>query len=340
MAAIFPTLGTEELLYSGIARLGDMMGYQSVAALWRSLYGKCPVRPEVDICGPLGSLLHGLPPGHDLSAEQIIREHTLVPYHTFSMNPSRKAEIVDTLSTTGPRPTGSVLGLGRWSVKPPAHLRYCPTCAEEDWQGNIGVSYWRRVHQLPGVVTCPHHGQPLVVTRIGRSVHAKPRDFISLRRALGRTDNSPCHVPKHLLKRCTGVARDTLWILQNSHLADGELPRRHRSWHMNKGWVHTVPHLLGQFNYAAFISAFRASYEEDSLRLLCEGKDSLLIPSGGGWVRRITLPSCFEQAFHPLQHILLWQFLKLSPEAFFRETPTIHGTTVRSETAHETSGGG
>lgn len=35
MPAIFPALDPEELLYSAIARHGDMMGYESLRARWR-----------------------------------------------------------------------------------------------------------------------------------------------------------------------------------------------------------------------------------------------------------------------------------------------------------------
>ena len=40
MPAIFPELQPEELLYSGIARYGDMMGVPSLTALWGNVYAQ------------------------------------------------------------------------------------------------------------------------------------------------------------------------------------------------------------------------------------------------------------------------------------------------------------
>jgi hypothetical protein len=36
-------------------------------------------------------------------------------------------------------------------------VRYCPACIAED-QKYHGETYWRRLHQAPGVLICPVHG--------------------------------------------------------------------------------------------------------------------------------------------------------------------------------------
>jgi hypothetical protein len=35
-------------------------------------------------------------------------------------------------------------------------IKYCPICAERDVK-QYGVSYWHRVHQIPGIEACPYH---------------------------------------------------------------------------------------------------------------------------------------------------------------------------------------
>jgi hypothetical protein len=40
------------------------------------------------------------------------------------------------------------------------HLKYCKVCAAED-NANLGYSYWRSSHQLPGVLWCQEHHHPL-----------------------------------------------------------------------------------------------------------------------------------------------------------------------------------
>ncbi|WP_157942153.1 TniQ family protein [Salinibacter altiplanensis] len=112
MPAIFPELQPEELLYSGIARFGDMMGFSSAQALWRNVYGECPMKVEVDLSGPLGSMIVRMPSRSNYDAPSLLRRHTLFPYLTFSMPPKRQHEVEAKLTCRGPRPTGSVLRTG------------------------------------------------------------------------------------------------------------------------------------------------------------------------------------------------------------------------------------
>jgi hypothetical protein len=51
-------------------------------------------------------------------------------------------------------------------------LKYCPACAKEDmW--NYGVSYWHRVHQIPGIEACPSHKVWLAHQKLPERPHIK-----------------------------------------------------------------------------------------------------------------------------------------------------------------------
>lgn len=54
------------------------------------------------------------------------------------------------------------------TTTPQATAHFCEKCVEEDI-GFHGFSYWRRVHQLPGMMWCPKHLNPLM-----RSVSENP----------------------------------------------------------------------------------------------------------------------------------------------------------------------
>lgn len=101
MPAIFPELQPEEPLYSGIARYGDMMEFPSAHALWRNVYGECPIKIEVDLSGPLGSMIDRMPSGSNYEASSLVRKHTLFPYLTFSMPPRRRRDVEDKLTCRG-----------------------------------------------------------------------------------------------------------------------------------------------------------------------------------------------------------------------------------------------
>lgn len=61
-----------------------------------------------------------------------------------------------------------------------AVLGYCPSCRKHDLQ-HFGMTYWHRLHQLPIVFFCPHHGDRVVRMRIKRvTLHKEfpvPGDF-------------------------------------------------------------------------------------------------------------------------------------------------------------------
>jgi len=319
MPAIFPELQPEELLYSGIARYGDMMGFPGLTALWGNVYGQPVGSPEVDLSGPLGSLIAQMPHGTSYEARTLIREHTLFPYLTFSMSPRRRKEVEEKLDCEGSRPTGSILRTPQWKVKPPEYLQYCQSCVEEDKKNCTGTPYWRRSHQLPGVLVCPHHEEVLLATRVLRSANAGGREFTSLSRALKLEGAHELDLPSRFFEPATKIAKDSLWILQNSDLEEGDLRRRQKDWLLAFGWQHSTEPHRGEFNFKGYLEAFRNHHSSDFLSILSGGRNSLEIAEAGGWVRQLTLMYPRDRAHHPLQHILLWRFLGLSAEEFFHE---------------------
>lgn len=295
------------------------MGFPSTKALWRNVYGECQMAAEVDLSGPLGSMAARMPDsGSDFDTSLLLRKHTLFPYLTFSMPPQRQQEVEAKLICRGPRPAGSVLGTANWAVKSPTYLRYCRSCVREDKNGPVGVPYWRRSHQLPGVIICPLHQETLIASTLLRAFGAGRTGFISLERALelgGETEVLPSQFSAPALQ----IARDSLWLLQNPDMGDGTLSERHREWQFAHGWQCEKGSHRGKLTFTDFLSAIRDYYSEEFLRTLSEGKDSLLISKTGGWIRELTLLQNKDRAYHPLQHILLWQFLALTAEKFFQD---------------------
>lgn len=66
----------------------------------------------------------------------------------------------------------------RWRTPP----RYCMSCVEEDLR-ELGHSYWRRTHQLPGVVICPDHSECLQTVQCAGSAVGLPGEGRRDRRA-------------------------------------------------------------------------------------------------------------------------------------------------------------
>lgn len=56
---------------------------------------------------------------------------------------------------------------------------FCPVCVQED-QDFHGQSYWRRGHQLPGVLSCPKHDVPLKYIDDGAAFLSPPSQYLSI----------------------------------------------------------------------------------------------------------------------------------------------------------------
>lgn len=56
---------------------------------------------------------------------------------------------------------------------------FCPVCVHED-QDFHGQSYWRRGHQLPGVLSCPKHDVPLKYIDDGTAFLSPPSQYLSI----------------------------------------------------------------------------------------------------------------------------------------------------------------
>ncbi|MFX8335603.1 TniQ family protein, partial [Acinetobacter baumannii] len=54
-----------------------------------------------------------------------------------------------------------MLGIAASPIATPTHLRFCTDCRLE-MTTQVGETWWRRSHQLPGVLMCPDHGCLLV----------------------------------------------------------------------------------------------------------------------------------------------------------------------------------
>lgn len=51
-------------------------------------------------------------------------------------------------------------------------LKYCPECVKEDMRCH-GVSYWHRIHQVPGIEACPSHKVWLIHQELPKRPHIK-----------------------------------------------------------------------------------------------------------------------------------------------------------------------
>lgn len=171
---IFPTPLPDEILCSLLARTCRVNGFADFRDMASTCYGNGPVSSFVDAEIDLPRFCRQTGFGY-CGAEKLLQHLTWYGAQV------RLGEIawqrMDALVRGDVR-----LTLGSSMFPDSAVLGYCPTCRDHDLL-EYGMSYWHRLHQLPIVFFCPHHGDRVVKIRIKRfTLHMGfpvPGDFAS-----------------------------------------------------------------------------------------------------------------------------------------------------------------
>ncbi len=301
MLAYFPALYPGELLYSLLARYHRHSGYESPKQTLDELFGNRHVRAGMALQAHLGELCVRLQPRRGLTPERLAREATLFPYLTAYQPPEVRDWALAALTEGGAETVHVRLGLAAGTVRLPTALRYCLICRNEmlTCQGEL---YWRREHQLPGVLVCPHHGMPLAASLVV-PVRVGQHEFIA-----ASEDNCPSDPRKpawaektEILNLLRNIARASAVLLttptETQPLAYwGEYYRKAFAGRgFDKGST--------SIDQPALRNAYLA-YLGPILDLLPEAEPDL-------WLERMARKH--RKAFSPLHHVLLRLLLEALP---------------------------
>ena len=317
MTALFPALLPDELLYSAIARFRDAMGFASDRAVLAAVFGSATGIAVVDLPGRVEAFLTHLPPGHGYAAEAILRRHTMLPYYLRFVARHRAAEADERLRWRGSVGLPDLLGIRASTVPSPAHLHFCPVCAEADRAAH-GAAYWHRVHQLPGVLVCPHHQVPLWRSRVRRTQGEGRNVFRSLERS-GLTGAQRIRFLDAGATLLAQLATDSWWLLSTPGNPEGleGLRLRYRRLLEAQGWMRTAK----QVRIGDLRAAFLSRYGSGTLAFLGCSLDTRT--GEDDWLARLLRKP--RAAQHPLHHLLAIRFLGLSAEEFLTKTPAAFG---------------
>lgn len=151
----FPAPLDGELLYSVLARCGDLLAPSGPKTLMRHLYGNASTIATMDMPNRVERLAArlGLPIGE---GRTLVERHTLYRYYTAFQPQDRRTKALSAMLGHA----GSVqftLGISTFRTLRPTHLQFCPACDEAALRDH-GFLLWRMAHQLPGVLVCSMHG--------------------------------------------------------------------------------------------------------------------------------------------------------------------------------------
>jgi hypothetical protein len=155
----FPAAFPDETLHSVISRYTRLCGVRNCQAAFAGLKSAAAFSQNVAFPSHLGDFVDALPSGTELSVAEVLMRHTLLPYYAPFLRMSQ-VEHARTLMTADGKGLMLKLGVNASRIGFASRVRLCPECIAQD-QAQRGVAYWHRVHMLPGVLVCPHHGTSL-----------------------------------------------------------------------------------------------------------------------------------------------------------------------------------
>lgn len=152
----FPTPFPDETLHSIFSRYARLDGLGTTRGGFPVGLKAMGFSSNVPFPCHLSSLVELLPVGTDLSVPVLIGRHTLLPYYQPFLTEHQLSTAFAQMSGGNGHSLELRLGVIASRLESASRIRFCPTCVDQDRE-NLGIAYWHRVHQLPGVWICPHH---------------------------------------------------------------------------------------------------------------------------------------------------------------------------------------
>ncbi|OPK06019.1 TnsD family Tn7-like transposition protein [Pseudomonas sp. VI4.1] len=208
----FPEPFPDETLHSVLSRYVRLYGLGARSEIFANTLWEGSFSENVPFPCHLAKLVDELPHSVGLSVAQVIERHTLLPYYQPFLSVHQLQHAQEQMAHRGGGGLKLRLGLIASRLENASRVRFCPTCLDQD-DAIMGVAYWHRVHQLPGVFICPHHVEPLVVLdhrslTCCRKRLLLPEDDAVQSRAL------PLEIPTDRRRELLEIAQLSLEVLQ------------------------------------------------------------------------------------------------------------------------------
>jgi hypothetical protein len=315
MLVNFPKPYADELVYSLIARHLWLQPPTSLKSAAASAFATKHALAVVDLPARLGALSDAIGDKTGMNVQRLIRNHTLLPLYSPFMPAQRLALIEKNLTGNGGGAVHFSAGIMASGIRPAFRLRFCPVCAADERQNN-GEAYWHRLHQAVGVFVCPEHNSFLEESAVPVQFRRTRHLFVPAQDAIQDTTvrNIDAQEPNHqILLR---IAQSAKWLLQNYQSGNylSELKARYVGYATKLGLVTGS----GRLKWKELTQALQNRFPEQLLHeLQCS------IPAGASdhWMARILRGARAVQA--PIRHLLLMDFLEISPETFFASNTVV-----------------
>ncbi|CAM3937884.1 TnsD family Tn7-like transposition protein [Cohnella lubricantis] len=297
----FPSLFPDEILYSAFARYHRDSGNENYKLTMEELFGNTSVCASLLFPSHLTSLCDRMPPGNLYSPEDLINNHTFLPYYTPFIPEKRYFDMKEIMKSSKGTSAYMQIGKPASTVKTQQGLRYCPACVIRDRE-IYGEAYWHRSHQAEGVFVCHYHPNTLITTNVTLTKQRNKHEFVSLEVTLRNEDLQYNPASPQSFSILKFIAEQTNLLLSSGWNPLGllKLNQFYVSKLQNMGFANHT----GRIRWSDLIPAFNRFFGKQLLIELQSHNEPSLEAT---WLHKLLRKP--RVTCHPLRHLLVLGFL-------------------------------
>jgi hypothetical protein len=307
MIAFLPELYPDELLSSFCARYHELMGYRSRECTGRDLFGKERAKVAFDLPSNLGALVKRVPFTNWKTLDQLIDQHTLLPFYAPFVSPHKLSRIRTDMTIDEGGTIHARLGVLTHAIRV-ENFRYCSECVQAD-RLMFGETYWHRLHQLSGTDVCPTHRTFLNHSSLHTRHRGNREAFVTAERAITTVTSKQIDARNEDHMAYVKLAEDARWLLET--VLPSETNEGNRKRYLGLLYLRGLSGYHGPVKLKVLIEALRQHYSADLLEHF-----HCALQNKHNWVTRLIHEMGRSQ--NPIEHLLLIRFLGLSAADFFR----------------------
>ncbi len=303
----------EEIIYSTVARNASALNYPNLRSVGATYFGNPQTIATVAFPCRLEYMVTHLPWEMVHTVDTLIDEHTLLPFFSPFLLPSRVTQLRDNMCHTQGMSVHMRAGVMASTVPTPDALRFCPICAKEDKERH-GESFWHRQHQVSGVYVCSKHHIWLEASSVQLANRQTRHTYITAENAITYLPSSQPILKTQRETVLLTIAQSVQWLLEQKPVPQG-------LEHLQERYVRALVKrdlatFSGRVRITEVMEAFTAFYPKEILAFLhCE----LDTQSQDNWLARLVRKP--DSALHPIHHFLLINFLDGSLADYLLDSP-------------------
>ncbi|MCE5221178.1 MAG: TnsD family transposase [Clostridium sp.] len=307
MVHFFPLPYPDETLYSVIARYKVWSGNTNSKNVLRELYGKETIVASKHLPSNIKELREHIPNKYKLNEDDLINKTTLYRYYLAFSNNERANLVYGQMIGNGGSKIFATLGLSNNSINNINSLKYCRKCFEEDKEKH-GEGYWRREHQLAGVLICGKH--KISLYEIDNKYIRNRQEFININHKDLPEKALVDNINEEIIKKQSSLIINSNLILNHHH--EYKSMNCFREYYVKRLVEIGIADNKFKINQDTLHNRFVEYYGKNYLELI--GGDYKFADSRS-WLTKITRKH--RTFFHPLYHLLVIDFLKINIQELF-----------------------